>query len=215
MIFSFLTTLLFFTISSEVLASEGDEIDQPFSPPETVEGYLTSDTGDVIPVTGKLVDEPQEFSPFSLSSISTETDLESNSAEYEFEIYSTRTGNNLVTQSDGSLAVRVNLRIYYTESTSGIRRGRIDRVNGTWTRSDSTVSVTNRTLTVGSTGPTSGSPGFVTQRRTFNNVPSSFNYTTSFSTLVHELQGDAGANLLLTLSRGTRTWNLRVTNNLF
>lgn len=214
--FGLFTTLFFLVNSPKVSASENNDY-QPFVPPETMEGSLISDSGETMIVVGNLVEEPTEISEFSLLNFDTTSDLKSNSASYEFEIYSTRTGNLTVNQSDSTLSVRVILTINYTESTSAPRSARVDRVSGSWTRLDPTVLVSSRTLTTGSTGPTEGSPGYVEQYRTFTNVPSTFNYTTGFTRLVNQAGGlgDVGANLSMTISRGSSSWTLRVTNNLF
>ncbi|WP_208561031.1 hypothetical protein [Marinilactibacillus kalidii] len=206
--FMLIISLFFLTAQTKVSANENGNINQPFTAPQTAVGTLTSDTGEVENVVGTLVEENQGFSTFSESS----SDTSDGSATYEYSVYANRTGSLSVSQTDGAVAVRVRLVINFTETTSGLRQGKIDMVSGSWTRIDPTVRVTSQRLIVGTTGYT---PSPVQQSRTFNNVPANFAYSTGFTRMTGALQGSAGANLTLNIARGTGSYTFRVTNNLF
>lgn len=211
LVFGVISCLFFFLGSPTVEAEE----ESSTLLARTIEGTLTSDTGEVMPLVGEKVETPKEKSLYSLASRDTLTDLQTKEISYAFNVYSTQEGILTNIRSDNSRSVRVTLTIDYTETISGARMAKVNQVRGSYARLDPTVSMTNAELTYGSVGFNEDRL-YVTQRKTQSYVPSNFSFRTFFPSLVHEAGGGlVGASFSMDIGRGTGSWSINLSTNLF
>lgn len=167
--------------------------------PNTMVGYLTSDSGEVVEVIGQLVET--NVQTFALNN--------ERSATYEYSLYAS---NKTLTseESDSTGAMKAYLTINYTLNDD---MALLTKVSGKWTILDSAVTVTDAELTYGCTGR--GTSGIVTQRREGISVNNNFSKTTGFSKYIFEDEMAAlGANIVFTLQMGSsRIWTFHMVNN--
>lgn len=168
--------------------------------PDTIVGYLVSDTGEKELVVGKRVDTPVLFS----------VDPNMHSSTYEFTLYSDPTYALTATQTDGSISVRAHLTIHYaTQNTP--TEALLTKVSGYWEILDPKARVDSTTLNYGCSG---SFPESVIQTNTAS-VGNYFNVNTGFTKYVTPQFGVIGATWTLELGMGTsRHWTLCIQNNL-
>lgn len=217
LVFGLLTFFLIFSSSPSVEGAEINDNLQPLEIPETMEATLISDSGETVTVVGELLESPPKYSLFSFTNNESVSELESNEATYEYSLYSTGTNSLTTIRTDSARAVRVTLTIDYTETTSGLKKAKLDQVRGSYTRIDPTVRLSDARLIYGTVGLTRSTPAYVNQTKTQPIVPSTFSFRTFFNVPVYDSGNSAlvGANLRLKISRGTGSWTFLVTNNLF
>lgn len=196
LIISMFAVVLCGVLAQPVVAG-AEEANSP-EPQETVSAYLENENGERIEVIGKLVPSIQPYSENG-----------EESATYVFDL-SSADPELTMTDNDITLSVKAWLKIRFRRGDNGASV-LLTGVSGGWTRMDSTVDITNVSLNYGCVdiGPvTSG------QKRSISSVSNNFSYNTGFTQYVPTAVGTAGANMFLSLRRGTAgsTWTFHIQN---
>lgn len=113
---------------------------------------------------------------------------------------------------DSSYSVQAYSRFYYkTKVVKSTTRGKVTKVTGGWKIADSSVKLSGRKVTAG----TSGFPS-LTQSKTYSPTSNTFSYDTptSWDYVSLEVGHTMGVNTQVTLKRGTSSsWTLKLSNN--
>lgn len=113
---------------------------------------------------------------------------------------------------DDSISVKAVITIYYSRITkNGVDYAKVTKASGGWTISDSSVSLSNRKVSIGSSGWPVNSQS-IEKKPTEN----SWNYSTPFTWEYISLNAGhhIGANSTVTLKRGGSSWELTLNNRL-
>ncbi|TYR81546.1 hypothetical protein FZC66_06830 [Priestia megaterium] len=113
---------------------------------------------------------------------------------------------------DSSYGVRAYSTIYYSRTTKdGVSYAKVTKASGGWSISDSSISLSSRKVTIGTSGWPAGTQS-ITKYPTGNSwsysTPTSWEYISTTSG--HSI----GATSTVTLKRGSSTWTLKLNNNL-
>lgn len=203
-----IVTLIICMIFSQLVIGYGSEGVENIQAPQNVTATLVDANGNEYEVIGRLVDTPMMLS----------TETETFAATYEYEINLESEDLSLPSGdiSDSTYSVKAYNTIYWqkTQGTKGTAY-KLTKVTGGWRIVDNTVSVSNCMLRYGCTGFGTNDPT-TTQRKEIASVSNNFSRSTGFTEYIYQEGGVMGANMTLTLERGSSSvWTLYAENNLF
>ncbi|WP_299833661.1 hypothetical protein [uncultured Metabacillus sp.] len=116
-------------------------------------------------------------------------------------------------QWDSSYSVRAYSTYYYTRyEKDGYAYHDITSCSGGWSRSDSSVTMSQRKVIYGASGPSYPNGSYVQQNQTMYPTSNSFSYTAPSSWVAVKTTHAVGVSTWVTLNRGGSTWTLKLIN---
>ena len=177
----------------------------------------TTNTGQSPPLvdtytTAKIIDSNEDSEEIAIVVFSDISFEEDSAVPTPGGISTLGTGSFDDNQTDTTVSVRAYSTIYFeTKKTDGVDYMRLTRTKGGWTILDNQVSVSNRTVAYGTNGM-----NVTTQTRTSNISGNTFDITVNpaFKYVITATDHKVGATTTAKLTRGSRSWTLRLDNSM-